>query len=82
MTAVRKKRNLEALTGIMPQNARELYKRAVAPAARRPNMKGKNICYRLDQAMPSGSVPTASVLVTFREATSTKVNRLAAELVM
>ena len=38
--------------------------------------------YRADQAIPSGSVPIARVLVIFREATSTKVSRLAAELVM
>jgi hypothetical protein len=47
-----------------------------------PKIKAEAFVYRLDQAMPSGSVPTAKVLVTFREATSTKVSRLAAELVI
>ena len=37
--------------------------------------------YRLDQAIPSGSVPTAIVLVTLRVATSMNVNTLALELV-
>lgn len=73
----------ERILAIMP-NTEGLWRNTVLKTLNCGNLNSVPFaiaCYRADQAIPSGSVPTARVLVTFREATSTKVSRLAAEFV-